>query len=174
MAQLTIATEERIYRVSPDDPMPRAALLRLLITGQIVDELTTGPLRTPPHPEVAVEETGFSVQMKPDGFFGIAGVALHCLSSLATHAYQVHLTVRVPGYVPLELSAEIPQTLYFPNELPSIVELGQVPLHREPALIIGRVWGTNRTTSPWLAQLSPSPVCGWRIRRRTLSSRQSR
>jgi hypothetical protein len=139
MPTLTIATDQKLYRVSPDDPVPAAGLLRALISGQILDELTADPLRVQPHPEVFVEEPGFSVQVKADGVFAIAAVPRHRFPFLATQAYEVHVTVQALGYVPLKLAAQIVQTPLFPSKLPALVDLGPLPLHRQPVLIAGRV-----------------------------------
>jgi hypothetical protein len=148
MPRLIIATEKRVYRVSPDDPFSQAALLRALIIGQIVDELTAAPLQAQLHPEVSVDEPGYFTQIKPDGLFCVGGIALHCFSLLAMQPYPVHLTVRAPGYIPLGLSREIPQAPLFPQQLPPLLELGQVPLHREQVLIAGRVMEDSPASNP--------------------------
>ncbi len=148
MPRLIIATEKRVYRVSPDDPIPPAALLRALMVGQIVDELTAAPLQAQLHPEVSVDQPGYFTQMKTDGLFCVGGIALQCLSLLAMQPYPVHLTVRAPGYIPFGLSREIPQTLLFPQQLPPLLELGQVPLHREPVVIGGRVMEDSPASAP--------------------------
>jgi hypothetical protein len=148
MPRLVITTEKRVYRVSPDDPAPPAALLRALMVGQIVDELTAAPLPAQLHPEVSVDEPGYFTQIKTDGLFCIGGIALNCFSLLAMQPYRVHLTVRASGYIPLGLSREIPQTPLFPSQLPPFVELGQVPLHREPVLIAGRVMDDSPASVP--------------------------
>jgi hypothetical protein len=155
MPRLIIATEKRIYRVSPDDPIPPAALLRALIVGQIIDELTAAPLQAQLLPEVSVDEPGYFTQIKTDGLFCVGGIGFNCFSLLAMQPYPVHLTVRAPGYIPIELSLEIPQTPLFPQQLPPLMELGQVPLHREPVLIAGRVI----KDSP-----APAPVAGATVR----------
>jgi hypothetical protein len=143
MPLLTVATETRIYRVSPDDAVPTAGRFRALVAGRVVDELTNEPPRV--RVELRVREPGFVAQVNTDNVFTLAGIARDRFSLLATQPYDLHLTVRAAGYVPLDLTATVPQTVGFPTALPLLVELGDVPLHREPVIIAGRV--VNKLTS---------------------------
>jgi hypothetical protein len=152
MPQLTIATEARVYRVSPDDAAPPAGRFRALISGRAVDELTNEPPRV--RAELRVQERGFVAQVSPDNLFTLAGIALHRFPFLQTQPYELHLTLRAPGYIALDVTATVPQTAAFPDQLPPLVELGNLRLHREAIVIAGRV--VNKLTS--------SPIPGATVR----------
>ncbi len=152
MPQLTIATEARVYRVSPDDTVPPAGRFRALVAGRIVDELTNEPPRV--RAELRVREPGFIAQANTDGIFTLAGVARDRFSFLATQPYDVHLTVRAAGYVPLDVTATVPKTAAFPEPLKPLVDLGNLLLHREPVVIAGRI--VNKLTS--------TPISGATVR----------
>jgi hypothetical protein len=146
MPRLTITSDSRSYDVSPDDTVEPANRLRALVVGQLLDELTGEAPRV--RAELEVREAGLVSYVSPDNVFSLAGVALQQFSFLATQDYQIHLRLAAPGYVALELTATVAQTPSFPSQLPTLVDLGRVLLHREPVVIGGRIMQNAPTPSP--------------------------
>jgi hypothetical protein len=136
MPRLNIATETRIYRVSPDDPMPPAGRFRALIIGRVVDELTNESPAT--RAEIRVREPGFAAKVNWENLFTVSGIPIRCLPLLAPQLYDIHVTLRAPGYIAMEATAQVDLTQAPPGQLPPLVELNLL-VHREPVVIAGRV-----------------------------------
>jgi hypothetical protein len=145
MPRLNIATEARIYRVSPDDPVPPAGRFRALIIGRVVDELTNEPPAT--RAEIRVREPGFVAKVNPENLFTVSGIPIRCLPLLAPQLYDIHFTLQAPGYIAMEATAQVDLTQAPPGQLPTLVELN-LSVHREPVVIAGRIVEKTPASTP--------------------------
>jgi hypothetical protein len=123
VSRTTITAVDKIYLVSPDDRVRPEDRFRAFIAGQPVelDQASQQllPVRVPV--KVTVIEPGFSVQVKSDNWFVIAGILKYQFPLLAAQSYTIHFTLSASGYSPLPISATVPQTPA--GQMPALVAL---------------------------------------------------
>lgn len=119
MSRTTITTADEIYIVSADDTVPPEGRFRAFIAGQALDSTTKQPL--PVALVLVVDEPGFTLEVKDDNWFVIAGILREQFPLLAAQSYIIHLTLSAPGYKPRPLIAEVPKTPT--SKLPKLVQL---------------------------------------------------
>jgi hypothetical protein len=119
MSRTTITAADKIYIVSPDNSVPPEGHFRAFIAGQALDQASQQSLPVPV--SVKVTEPGFSVQVKSDNWFVIAGIPKYQFPLLAAQSYTIHFTLSASGYSPLPISATVLQTP--PGQMPALVEL---------------------------------------------------
>jgi hypothetical protein len=145
MSRRTIQLENRTIIISPDDPVPLAHRIQVLLKLLITDELTSKP------PEgtisLRVEEKGYTPRVATDGLAGLVAVPLQVIPRLDAQNYPVNLTVSAKGYLTRELHETIFQDLTFPGHFAA--RQIDLALHREPVTISGRtVRVTGNTLTP--------------------------
>jgi hypothetical protein len=128
MSRTTITSAGEIYTVSPDEVVPPERRFCAFVAGQALDEVTKQPLSVPV--KVSVDEPGFTVKVKSDNWFVIAGITRWQLPALSTTASTLHLRLSAPGYLSKTLTATVPKTP--PGKLPVILLSTDTQLHRQP------------------------------------------
>ena len=140
---------QRDVIVSLDNPVPVGRRAWALIRARLVDE-TTG---LPPLVAVTIEtdEPNLTPRVALGGLVGFAGYPEESFPRLNISNYTVHMTLRAPGFLEDMRQVTVPLNPLFPATFVP-VDLGLIPLHREPVRVRGRV------TRP--APLGPVPVAG--------------
>jgi len=135
--------------VSLDNPVPVGRRAWTLIRARLVDE-TTG-LAPPVGVTIEADEPNLTPRVALGGLVGFAGYPEEAFPQLNTSNYIVHMTLRAPGFLEDTRQVTVPLNPLFPATFVP-VDLGLIPLRREPVTVRGRV------TRP--APLGPVPVGG--------------
>jgi hypothetical protein len=128
MPRTIITSGGEIYTVSPDDIVPAERRFRAFVAGQALDDVTKQPLSVPV--KVSLDEAGFTVKVKSDNWFVIAGITHWQLPSLSITASTLQVRLSAPGYLSKTLTATVPKTP--PAKLPVILPSTDTQLHRLP------------------------------------------
>jgi hypothetical protein len=124
-----------LYTVSPDDNVSLAARCWGVVQVRLRDEITGEPVRT--QTGIRTEYRGLRPRVAGDGLVGLVGVPRVVFPDLPNQGYDVPFTVTATGYLPVALSAAVPQDAQFPVSFsPSNLA---VAMHAEAVTLRGRV-----------------------------------
>lgn len=138
MTRTTVDAGGRRYTVSRSEPPLPGHRYQGLVLAQLVDELTTHPVRTPVTVTLEPGARGVRPATGLDGVAGLAGVPARTFPSLDTTAYPLTVLFRAEGYTPLRHRVELPAQPQFPAQFVG-VDLGALPAHRPPVTVLVRV-----------------------------------
>jgi hypothetical protein len=122
-----VQVRDRTYTVVDD----QVIVLRALITGSALDELTQQPVPVPL--AVVADRAGLTARVVDNSLFCLTGRPELLFPDLAHRGYTVQLTLSADGYLDTRLTVDIPQNARFPVQVPP------VPLRRQPIRLQGRV-----------------------------------
>jgi hypothetical protein len=158
MTAVLVATDDAVWRFSPEDPPPLADRIQAVLRLNVHDEITGGP------PDVGMRVMSSSPGLAPratrGGLVGLIGRPLALWQPGFVAGAPLAMTVTADGFLPLDVAATLgPQPGYPASFAP--VDLPDADLHRQPAAISARTVAKDRTvlsgttvqvTGVWQAQ----------------------
>ena len=139
---------DETYLYDPDAPQRAGERWRAIARAHVADEITREAIRH--QIRVSTEHDGLVPRVASDGIVGVIGRPAQLFPTLAAAAVDLHLTIEVPGYLPLPLDRTLGPIAGFPDTFAAL-DLGIALLHRPGVAIEGRVV-QNLT--------SPTPIAG--------------
>lgn len=118
------------------------SVFEVLVTGQVLDDVTGRPLRTTL--ELDAGREGLFVKALESGVFSLAGEIEWAFFNHATTSYSFSLTIVARGYLPQTVPVNVPQASALPLTLPT-VRLRPLPVRVEGRVIRSSM---NRTAPP--------------------------
>lgn len=100
------------YTISPDVTVPSADRYWGVVQVQLIDEITGAPVRT--QTGIETDYGGLQPRVAGDGLVGLTGVPRTVFPDLLNQPYDVPLSVRATGYLPVTRTAQVPQDGGFP------------------------------------------------------------
>ena len=132
----TFTDGDRTYIVSPEERLRVSRLAQAIVSARIEDELTLGPLSSPPFARTTFPKV--QAKATPDGIGGISGVPEIAFPALQAQSYQIDLRIGARGYLNFERVVTLGPQPGFPAAFAPI-DLGVVRMHREATILKGRV-----------------------------------
>jgi hypothetical protein len=162
MTHQTVVEGDWTYTIVLDDAIAVGNRIHAITQARVLDELTGVPISagitvTPAgaaFQKPAARQNVFS-RVASGGLVGLAGVPVTVFPQLQTQAYEVGVTIRAEGYIPVQVTRIIGPQANFPDAF-SLAQIGDVALHRTPIILRGR---TVRRTSGGI-----TPVAGATVR----------
>lgn len=131
------------WELAPEDQRLAGRLLRAIIEGRVLDELTG----TAPDTQVTISSQwpGLISRTAAGGLVGLVGFPSETLPRLATDDYpSVDWRIDAPGYVPVSGTVQFLHDAAFPGQF-AAASIGDISLHHVPVVIAGRI--TKRTSA---------------------------
>jgi hypothetical protein len=170
MARATVTDADLSYTTNFDDPRARGDLFQSILIAQLVDELTTDPVRTQPRVSSSVD--GVLPKYARDGVAGLVGVPTRVFPRLDAQQYPVDVSFAVEGYVPL--AVEPTPNLVAQPTFPAVfdgLDLGALSLRRQPIAVTARTVQLNSQNRPVALPLAVASITGiWRAAKDVLST----
>jgi hypothetical protein len=141
---------DEVYLYDPDAPRRAGERWRAIARARVADEITLEAIRH--QIRVSAERDDLVPRVASDGLVGVIGRPAQLFPTLAAAAVDLHLTIDVPGYLPLPLDGTLGPIAGFPDTFAAL-DLGSALLHRRGVAIEGRVV-QNLTTAPPIAGAS--------------------
>jgi hypothetical protein len=133
-----VEANRRTYTVVED----LASVFEVLVTGEVFDDVTGGPLRTTL--ELDAGREGLFAKALANGAFALAGETEWAFFNHATTPYSFPLTISARGYLPQIVPVSVPQALPLPLALPT-VRLRPLPVRVEGRVTLSSM---NRNAPP--------------------------
>jgi hypothetical protein len=124
------------HTVAMEDPVPFGRSFWAVVRGRAIDELTGAAPRVPVR--ITTRAPGLTPRSAEGGLVGLLGYPAEVFPALAAQGYTVEFTLHADGYLALSGAAALPQDPQFPARF-TPADLGDLPLHREPVILAGRV-----------------------------------
>jgi hypothetical protein len=132
----SVQVDDRGWTLSMEEPFDTGRAPWAIVQARGTDELTGGALEVPLR--IETERRGLTPRTAAGGLVALAGVPAAVLPALRTQGYVADFSLHAEGYLPLRGRAVFPQDPLFPGRFVP-ARLGDLPLHREPVVIAGRV-----------------------------------
>jgi hypothetical protein len=141
MAREIVVVDSRSLTVNFDDRRNVGDRFQSLVIGQLVDELTGAPVRSPL--KVATTLDGARPKVSTDGVGGLTGIPRRVYPMLDAAPFPPYdVTYEATGYLPITETISLPAQPGFPADF-SGEDLGQMPVRRRPLSIKGRTYGMS-------------------------------
>ncbi len=154
-----VDTEHRRYWISPDDPVPSVQRVQTVVRARLIDELTQSAPRGPV--KLGSEHREMVARAAADGLVGLLGAPLRLFPDLDIQSYHPEMTIRVGGFLPRRLVAEVPQQAAFPSSFEPAPWI-EVALHRRPTVLAGRTVAVSGSGTVPVANATVSMLNLWR------------
>jgi hypothetical protein len=137
VTSIDLIVDEARWRFTPDAPAPRRAhRSQALLRAQLIDEVSNEPLAAPAVASTTVR--GVVPRVARGGLAGLSGRPALLFHPAALAATELDLRVVAPGYLPLELRANLGAQPGYPDAF-APVDFGAVAMHRVAVGLTGRV-----------------------------------
>jgi hypothetical protein len=158
MVRRNVAVGSLSYVISPEDPVPLGDRYWSVLRVRVIDEL----IGRPPRGDMKIETDypGLVPRVVTDGLMGFVGRPTQVFPALNGQPYDVDFTLRVVGYLPRRELATIPIDATFPDTFAPL-DVGDLPIHREPIEILGRTVAAAGITTTPLAGMTVSITGIW-------------
>ena len=168
MSRVTVTDAGRVYTVNVDDARAGGDVYQAVVIAQLVDELTSEPVR-------ARARISSTVPARPkyaqDGVVGLAGVPRRLFPRLATQPYPVDVAFDVDGFLPLQVEPVpgLPMQSFLAQF--AGIDLGPQALRRRPIALTVRTVELNLQNRPVALPNAVARISGiWRATRDVLST----
>lgn len=167
--QVPIVLDGIRYVTAPNDAVPDGVRTGAIAQGRLVDELTNTPITAP----ITVSPAGVAFtnprtraavnpRSADGGVVGLVGVPMQAVPAIRTTAYEVGVAVRVSGYVSTSRTLLLGPIPLFPTAF-APAPLGDIMMHREPAMLYGRANLRTATTFNGLPNATVRVSGIWRV-----------
>lgn len=131
MTRSTVIANRRLYTVSGLAPRARGQVFQAVVTAQLVDGLTGGPVEGG---RVSTDLPGLLSRTAHSGFVGLAGDPSRALPGLATTTYDVDVLIEAAGYLPRQEVAPFAIEPAFPTTF-TPADFGNLVMRRLPVVV---------------------------------------
>jgi hypothetical protein len=136
MSIRSVQVDDRRWILSMEAPLDTGRAPWAIVQARATDELTGAAVDAPVR--IVTARRGLTPRAAPGGLVALAGMPVDALPRLRLQHYTVSFSIHADGYLPLRGEAVLPQDPQFPGRFVP-ARLGDLPLHRQPVVIAGRV-----------------------------------